>query len=120
MQRVHRVRVSTAGCVEVEISSGESVPSDMYNVRSQPQLQQAGMGGGGVAWQSRKRSATDAVKARLQPQRQPPTAPPVSPTVITVAAQQQPAAIVFRQPQLAAYFPAAPVPPQAPVSMDTD
>ena len=93
VQRVHRVRVSAAGGVEVEISGGGSVPSDTYNLRSQPQPQQAGMSGGSVAWQSRKRSATDAVKERLlQPQRMPPAAPAASPTVVTVASQQQPAA----------------------------
>ena len=118
VQRVHRVRVSAAGGVEVEISGGESVPSDTYNLRSQPQAQQAGMGGGSVAWQSRKRSATDAVKERLlQPQRTPPTA---SPTVVTVASQQQPAAVAFRQPQLGAFFSAVPAPTQASDSMDTD
>ena len=62
--------------------------------------------------QSRKRSA---VKERLlQPQRMPPTAPAASPTVITVASQQPPAAVVFRQPQLGAFFSAAPAPTQAP------
>ena len=50
MQRVHRVRVSAAGGVEVEISGGASVPSDTYNLRLQPQRLQAGMGGGSVAW----------------------------------------------------------------------
>ena len=71
--------------------------------------------------QSRKRSATDAVKERLlQPQRMPPAAPAASPTVVTVASQQQPAAVVFRQPQLGAFFSAAPAPTQAPDSMDTD
>ena len=121
VQRVHRVRVSAAGGVEVEISGGGPVPSDTYNLRSQPQPQQAGMGGGSVAWQSRKRSATDAVKERLlQPQRMPPAAPAASPTVVTVASQQQPAAVVFRQPQLGAFFSAAPAPTQAPDSMDTD
>ena len=120
MQRVHRVRVSAAGGVEVEISGGGSMPSDTYNLRSQPQPQQAGMGGGSVAWQSRKRSATDAVKERLlQPQRMPPTAPS-APTVVTVASQQQPAAVVFRQPQLGAFFSAVPAPTQASDSMDTD
>ena len=120
VQRVHRVRVSAAGGVEVEISGGGSMPSDTYNLRSQPQPQQAGMGGGTVAWQSRKRSATDAVKERLlQPQRMPPTAPP-APTVVTVASQQQPAAVVFRQPQLGAFFSAVPAPTQASDSMDTD
>lgn len=122
MQRVHRVRVSVAGCVEVEISGGGSVPSDTYNLRLQPQPQQAGMGGGSVAWQSRKRSATDAVKERLlQPQRTPPSAPPASPTAGTLASQQQPTAVAFRQPQLGAFFSAAPAPAaaQASDSMDT-
>ena len=117
VQRVHRVRVSAAGGVEVEISGGGSVPSDTYNLRSQPLPQQAGMGGGSVAWQSRKRSATDAVKERLlQPQRMPPTAPPA----ITVASQPQAAAVVFRQPQLGAFFSAAPTPAHASDSMDTE
>ena len=120
MQRVHRVRVSAAGGVEVEISGGAPVPSDTYNLRLQPQPQQAGMGGGSVAWQSRKRSATDAVKERLlQPQRTPPSAPPASPTAGTLASQQQPTApVAFRQPQLGAFFSAAPA-PAASDSMDT-
>ena len=84
------------------------------------------MGGGSVAWQSRKRSATDAVKERLlQPQRTPPSAPPASPTAGTPASQQQPTApVAFRQPQLGAFFSAAPAPAaaqgQASDSMDTD
>ena len=125
VQRVHRVRVSAAGGVEVEISGGASVPSDTYNLRLQPQRLQAGMSGGSVAWQSRKRSATDAVKERLlQPQRTPPSAPPASPTAGTPASQQQPTApVAFRQPQLGAFFSAAPAPAaalgQASDSMDT-
>ena len=122
VQRVHRVRVSAAGGVEVEISGGASVPSDTYNLRLQPQRLQAGMSGGSVAWQSRKRSATDAVKERLlQPQRTPPSAPPASPTAGTLASQQQPAApVAFRQPQLGAFFSAAPAPAASPSdSMDT-
>ena len=123
VQRVHRVRVSATGGVEVEISGGGSVPSDTYNLRSQPQPQQAGMSGGSVAWQSRKRSATDAVKGRLlQPQRTPPSALPASPTAGTLASQQQPTApVAFRQPQLGAFFSAAPAPAAAKASdsMDT-
>ena len=125
MQRVHRVRVSAAGGVEVEISGGASVPSDTYNLRLQPQRLQAGMGGGSVAWQSRKRSATDAVSASAtytSTDPAPPSAPPASPTAGTLASQQQPTApVAFRQPQLGAFFSAAPAPAaaQASDSMDT-
>ena len=118
MQRVHPLRVSAAGVLEVQIAADPSLPSDTYNVRSQPQLQQAGMSSGGVAWQSRKRAATDAIKERQQPQRQPP--PPASPNVITAASPQQPATTVMRQPQLGAFFSAAGPRTQTPDSMDTD
>ena len=123
VQRVHRVRVSAAGCVEAEIvSGGTSMPSDLYNVRQQPAARPAGAGGGAIAWQSRKRSATEAVKERLQQQQQQPPSPASPPS------QQPPAAAVMRQPQIADFFAASSSSPgrgaaqqsQSPDPMDTD
>ena len=124
VQRVHRVRVSAAGCVEAEIvSGGTSMPSDLYNVRAQqPAARPAGAGGGTIAWQSRKRSATEAVKERLQQQQQQPPSPASPPS------QQPPAAAVMRQPQIADFFAASSSSPgrgaaqqsQSPDPMDTD
>ena len=112
VQRIHRVRVCpSTGLVEAELDDDQGrLPSDLYNVRregAQPGL--AAASSGTIAFASRKRSATDAVKERL---RQKP---------IALASPSLASTSVLRQPQIGDFFGTSPSrPPADAMPMDMD
>tara|TARA_B110001452_G_scaffold82091_1_gene67125 strand:+ start:1738 stop:2451 length:714 start_codon:yes stop_codon:yes gene_type:complete len=69
VQRMHEVRIDQAGRLQIRLTDDGHRPSDTYNKPAEPAQQPAapGSGGGTIAWKSRKRAATEAVKQRATP-----------------------------------------------------
>ena len=65
VQRMHEVRIDQTGRLEIRVTADGHRPSDTYNKPAESAA--PGGGGGTIAWRSRKRAATEAVKQRATP-----------------------------------------------------